>query len=129
MPTKQHKDGVGQRSLYLRTRATCCSMCSAKRSITSSSVPEASPARTMVTECRRENIGEFRQPVGEIPSRHDPVAQTGNDALHPGDVVVCADARKGLVERKARVQQSGKLAGHGGDGRLGDGVERFKEFF
>ena len=126
---EQHEDGVGQRSLHLAHQSHLLFdvLGEAFNHEFQRAGGLARPHHGY--ECRRENIGEFRQPVGEIPTRHDPVAQTGNDALHPGGVVVCADARKGLVERKARVQQCGKLAGHGGDSRFGDGVERFKDFF
>ena len=42
-------------------------MCSAKRSITSSSVPEASPARTMVTNVDEKTLGNSASPSARSP--------------------------------------------------------------
>ena len=124
---EQHEDGVGQRGLHLADQ----------RDLLFDVLGEAfdyelQRARRLARayhghEGRGKDVGKFRQPVGEIAARHDPVAQAGDDALHARHVVVGADAAQRLIKRKARMQQGGELAGHGGDGGFGDRTERFEK--
>ena len=98
MPTNSIRMGVGQRSLYRGTSATLLFDVLGEGSITSSSVPEASPARTMASECRRENIGTppacRRDPPAMIRSRRREHASAS------GDAVGCADASQGPRQRE-----------------------------
>ena len=57
VPTKSMKTGYAKADWIFRFRATCCSMWSAYRSMTSSRVPASSPARIIVTKVWEKNCG------------------------------------------------------------------------